>query len=296
MLAKVKLNVHKRKNMYRIEEKEPFCKKMITIFTNDFEKGINHAVKEKCDGVLIRKFLEEDNEKIDLSLLLQLKESLFHLAISDNILVSNVESIEKLTKLKSIWLPQITDDLDLSYLINLEEISIKGSSSIKNIDQLSKLNLAYIKGSTGKDLKQFSGSSHIRKLILADTNLENLEGIENFTNLSNLELSYNNKLKDISNLVGMKITKLKILKCKSLLSVDILKNNKSIGDLYIDNLQTLSSLVKIPTLESIGFQDLKDGNIGEVLNSSKIKEVRFYPNKKNYTHKESEINTILKER
>jgi internalin A len=286
----------KHKNMYRIEEKEPFCKKMITIFTNDFEKGINYAIKEKCDGVFIRKFLEDDNETVDLSLLIQLKDNLFHLAISDNIVLNNVKCIEKLTNLKSIWLPIIVDDLDLSFLLNLEEISIKGSSTIKNIDKLNKLNLAYIKGSIGKNLMDFSGSDYIKNLILADTNLENLEGIEKFPNLSSLELSYNNKLKDINALINTKITKLKILKCKKILSVDVLKDNKSIQDLYIDNLLTLSSLVKIPTLESIGFQDLKDGNVGEVLTSSKIKEVRFYPNKKNYTHKESEINSILKNR
>lgn len=282
--------------MYRIEEKEPFCKKMITVFTNDFENGINYAIKEKCDGVFIRKFLENDSEAIDLSLLIPLKENLFHLAINDNIPINDVRNIEQLTNLKSIWLPVITDHLDLSYLDNLEEISMKGGSTITNIDKLSKLDVLYIKGSTGKNLMSFSGSDYVKKIILADTNLENLEGIEKFPNLSSLELSYNNKLNDLSSLISMKLTRLKILKCKKLLSTDILKENKSIKDLYIDNLTTLSSLVKIPTLESIGFQDLKDGDIGIVLSSSNIKEVRFYPNKKNYTHKESEINSILKNR
>ncbi|MFW0737767.1 leucine-rich repeat domain-containing protein [Flavobacterium sp. T12S277] len=282
--------------MYRIEEKEPFCKKMITVFTNDFENGINYAIKEKCDGVFIRKFLENDSEAIDLSLLIPLKENLFHLAINDNIPINDVRNIEQLTNLRSIWLPVITDNLDLSYLANLEEISMKGGSTITNIDKLSKLDVLYIKGSTGKNLMSFSGSDYVKKIILADTNLENLEGIEKFPNLSSLELSYNNKLNDLSSLISMKLTRLKILKCKKLLSTDILKENKSIKDLYIDNLTTLSSLVKIPTLESIGFQDLKDGDIGIVLSSSNIKEVRFYPNKKNYTHKESEINSILKNR
>lgn len=282
--------------MYRIEEKEPFCKKMITVFTNDFENGINYAIKEKCDGVFIRKFSENDSEAIDLSLLIPLKENLFHLAINDNIPINDVRNIEQLTNLRSIWLPLITDNLDLSYLANLEEISMKGGSTITNIDKLSKLDVLYIKGSTGKNLMSFSGSDYVKKIILADTNLENLEGIEKFPNLSSLELSYNNKLNDLSSLISMKLTRLKILKCKKLLSTDILKENKSIKDLYIDNLTTLSSLVKIPTLESIGFQDLKDGDIGIVLSSSNIKEVRFYPNKKNYTHKESEINSILKNR
>ena len=56
----------------------------------------------------------------------------------------------------------------------------------------------------------------------------------------------------------------------------------------------MSFLSQLPALKELYFWDVKDGQMGPVLAHSSLREVYFEPHKKHYSHKEAELNALLK--
>jgi internalin A len=281
-------------NEFRIEGNS-WCNKQITIPTNDFARGIFYAREKNCDGIYIISSFPDHDELYDLNLLQDVSDVIVHLSFGEflPIRISNhVEGIYSLNRLKSLFLPQRYENVNLERLKSIEVLSVN-SINLKNIGSLDNLLLFQVRGKLGKNLVLLSELKSLPKLLLINTDIENLDGIDDIGGLKHLELSYNKKLIDISKVNNTRIEELKILKCKNIRELSILKGNESIINLYIDEINSLDFISELKHIKTLGFQNVKDGNMNNILNSHSLEKVRFYPDRKHYSHKEIEINDFL---
>ena len=282
---------------YRIESNS-WCKNQITIPIDDFADGIFYAKKKCCDGIYIIPSLVNSNYMYDLNLLHEVSSSIIHLSFNEFLPIKKyncIEGIYFLNNLKSLFLPSQYETIDMKHLKSIEVLSAN-SFNIVNIGHLCSLSLFQIRGKLGKNLTLLSDVRSLLKLLMINTNIENLEGIENIKGLKSLELSYNKKLVDISRINITGIEELKIIKCKNIGNLNILNGNESIKELYIDDIENLDFIPKMKNIKTFGFGNVKDGNMNNLIKSPTIESVRFYPNRKHYSHTEFEVNRLLSQR
>ncbi|MDO4729358.1 MAG: leucine-rich repeat domain-containing protein [Bacteroidota bacterium] len=282
--------------MYRIEDKKPYAKKVISIFSNDFENGIKEAIKNNCDGIFLRKPIQDIPENLDLTLIEKLSENCNHLSFEDGFAKKyDAKLIEKMKNVKQLWLPNEFEIFDITKLNSIEQLTLSCPTNFKNISNLTTLDSLYIRDGIN-NFADIEYPLNLKELIIANTKIKSLEGIEKLQNLKKLELISNKKLLSISAINAINIENLTINSCYKINDLKILIKNKSIKFLYIDKLDSIKTISPIEQLVTLGFQDLKSGDVGEILVFPKIKELNFYPNKKHYSHNLAEINQILKKR
>jgi hypothetical protein len=282
--------------MFRIEEKKPYAKKVITIFTNEFELGIEEAIKNDCDGIFLRRSQSNIITELDISSMEKISSKCVHISFEEGFAENyNADVLEKMKQLKQLWLPKKIKFFDLSMLNNLEQLTLSFPSKFIDLSKLLKLKSLYLRDEL-KDLSIFKFPENINEIIIANSKIKNLDGLEKIKSLETLELSSNKSLQFIESINKLKIKKLKIISCTKITDLDTLKNNLAITNLYIDKLNSIEIFKTMIFLKFFGFQDLKDGNIGIILQFPSIQEVLFYPNKKHYTHKEAEINSLIKDK
>ena len=280
---------------YRIESNF-WCKKRITIPVDELEEGILNAYKENCDGIYI--IPSAKCVQYDLRLLEMVSNSIKHLSFGEFLSIdkdNNIDGIYNLHHLKSLFLPRKYEEVDAEKINTLEVLSIS-LFNIRNINSLDKLYLLSINALFGKDITPLLKLPSLTELILINTNIETLSGIENINKLKKLEISYNKKLKDISSINKSNIKELKIINCKNIKNLNALKENDNLIELYCDKIDNLEFLLFMKRLKTFGFQKLDDGNLSYILKSPSIERVRFYPNKKYYTHTQDEINLLLSQK
>ncbi|MCV9931912.1 hypothetical protein OIU80_06420 [Flavobacterium sp. LS1R47] len=283
--------------MFRIEEKKPHAKKVITIFTNEFELGIEEAIKNDCDGIFLRRPLNNTNiSKLDIGSIEKISSKCIHISFEEGFAENyDVEVLEKMKELKQLWLPKNFKFFDLSTLNNLEQLTLAFPSKFLDLSKLLKLKSLYLRDEV-KDLSIFNFPENINEIIIANSKIKNLDGLEKIKSLQVIELSSNKSLQSIECINKLKIEKLKIISCTKITDLNILKHNLTITNFYIDKLNSIDIFKPMNSLKFFGFQDLKDGNVESILQFPSIQEVLFYPNKKHYTHKEVEINSLIKDK
>lgn len=110
-------------------------------------------------------------------------------------------------------------------------------------------------------------------------------------------LQYLNNLEDahaLSKLTGLE--RLQIEKCKQLTDLSFLKENSTIKELQVSDVDSLEFVNSMKNLHKINFWNCKDGDLSPLLECPSLREVSFYPEKRHYSHKKDEINHLLQER
>jgi len=282
--------------MFRIEEKKPYAKKVISIFSNDFESGIKEAIRNNCDGIFLRKPIQDIPENLDLILIEKLSENCRHLSFEDGFAKKyNAKPLEKMKNIKQLWLPKEFEIFDIVKINSLEQLTLSCPTNFKNLRDLTTLNSLYIRDGIN-DFADIEYPLNIKELIIANTKIKSLDGIEKLQNLKKLELTSNKNLQSISAINSINVENLIINSCNKISDLKSLTQNKSIKFLYIDKLDSIKTISPMEQLITLGFQDLKSGDVSESLAFPQIKELSFYPNKKHYSHNLTAINQMLKKR
>lgn len=213
------------------------------------------------------------------------------LELSDYIGLSD-EGIKGLYELKSLEyfeFEHASVKPDLSNFPLLKTLYFKYNEGTKNINTLKNLKDLLIFSLKTKDCSYLNGLNWLEMLRFAKGTFLSLNGIENFK-LKRLDINYHSEVENIDAIMDLhELEILNIEKCKKLCDYSFLAGNKSIKELFIDDLDTLSFVPSMKKLEKINFWNCKDGNMKYLLESKSLKEINFYPNKKHYTHTLEEI-------
>lgn len=275
--------------------------KIVSVEHTKYEEGIKIAKKLFCDGFYLQcdSFANDKNLILDFSLLNEIK-NLQYLAIGPNINFSKNQKITplyKLSKLTSLSLHIKNLCIDLVHFPNLSSLNITFSKSISNFNTLSELQFLWLWHIKFENLEFLGNIENLKEIKIQLSNIQNLNGLENLKNLETIKLIRCTKLVDLAIINNAKkIRTLSLMHCKGITDFSFLKNNTSIETLSADEIKSLSFLQKVPTLSSIGFSNLEDGDITSIITLPTVKKINFYPNKKHYSHTNEQIQKLLNEK
>jgi len=250
-------------------------------------EGIEYAKNEDFNSIRIRTLNQNSGQKYDIDFS-PFKDELFieKLIINDDFKIGKAHFFEALYTLRKLNHLQFRQPLniDLSHLLQLKGLYIKGDKKVENINSLINLKNLLISSTKKDDCTHLKGLKELREFRISGA-IKNLEGIESLIKLTDFKVSYSSKLTDAKSLTSLSnLEKLHLEKCKLLTDFSFLKGNTSIKELFIDNLDSLEFVATMPNLEKINFWFCKDGNMKPLLESKSLKQINFYPNKKHYTH------------
>ncbi|KNC92030.1 hypothetical protein [Trabulsiella odontotermitis] len=255
-------------------------------------KGILYAVKKNLHNIKIVSPIEKTNNKLDLSPLAG-NDSIYSLYIADDINLKKIDMspLYGMANIKKITMQYLKGSIDFSKFRALETLYItKADAEIDalNINTLTNLLLVSIKNS---NCEFISSIRNLNTLRISSTSIENLSGIEFLSNLKSLRITYSPNIVDISTINKIKtLSYLYVEKCRKLTDFSFLKDNESICNLFLSDVDSLSFIPGMKSIENIKFWNLKDGDLSYLLNSSTLKNVDFHPHKKNYNYSKDEIN------
>jgi internalin A len=213
------------------------------------------------------------------------------LTLSDHIGINDkdLKGLYELKTLEHLSFEHVSVKPDLGNFPLLEELYFKYNEGTKNIHTLKNLQKLLIYSLKTKSCSYLNGLNELNILRLTRGTFLSMNGIENFK-IKRLDIKYNSKVENIDAIMTLpELEILNIEKCKNMHDYSFLTGNKSIRELFIDNLDTLSFVPSMDKLEKINIWNCNDGNMGYLLESKSLKSINFYPNKKHYTHTLEEI-------
>jgi hypothetical protein len=268
----------------------------ISIETNNFEEGINFVKENRLEQIQLKGSITKDVHNIDFKLFESISNQLKTLSISDLnskiSVIQNPDSLYKLRELKTFFINQKIDfNIDFSLFESLTQAGLVYSPKILNLPKASRIEtLVITSGYPQKDLIFISSIISLKTLhIYKSSVLENIKGVEKLANLEDLKLAFNTKLNNIEAVNNSGVQKLQIEKCKSLNDFSFLKNNVSIKELFIDELDSIEFITTMANLEKINFWNNKDGDMTPLLKAKGLSQINFFPDKKHYSHTLKEI-------
>ncbi|MCL1994368.1 MAG: hypothetical protein FWG66_15600 [Spirochaetes bacterium] len=270
------------------------------------EKGLLEAKKRKLDKIKIvplnhfqeygfASSKELQKFKLDTSFFkeynfiksLQLDE---YIGLTDE----SVKGLYELTSLEEFGFENTTVKPDLANFPLLETLWFKYNDGVKNISALKKLKDLLLISLKTKDCSHLKGLEHLEMLRLSGGTFTSIDGVENFK-IKRLDIDHNSKVENIEAIKYLPALEiLNIEKCKNIQDYGFLAGNKSIKNLFIDSLDSLSFVPAMEKLEKINFWDCKDGNMAYLLESKSLTSISFPQDKKHYTHKLGEIFSLRK--
>lgn len=255
-------------------------------------EGLIFAEKEGLDSIRIRTLNQNSGQTLELDLSsFDGKTFIKRLTINDDFKSGKVISLEKIYTLINLNQLQLLQpiNIDSANLQFLKSLYIKDDKKVKNLNYLKNLQELLISSTKFDDCLHLKGLEELIQLRIGGS-LKSLTGIEYMPKLLGLRLTYSSKVSSIENIKLLKkLESLYIEKCKLLSDYSFLEGNQSIRNLFIDELDSLSFVPSMSNLESITFWNCKDGNLEPLLKSKSLKQINFFPNKKNYTHTIEEI-------
>lgn len=270
------------------------------VHANNFEEGIEFARKNKLSQIQLRGAYGTRPQEIDFNLLITISKQLKMLSFSGfNSKLEIVKNVDALYKLENLEILYIQDKqnfkINISKFKNLKELSIFFSSKIIDLSIAKKLETLVIIGGYSKSNLTFLEDLQSLKIlhIYKSSKIETLKSIQKLTNLSELKLAFNKNLSDIDQIQETHIKKLYIEKCKKLTDFSILKNNSTIQELFITELDSLSFVKSMKKIEKIHFWHCEDGDLNPLFESKTLKTIFITKDKKHYTHTQDQINAYL---
>lgn len=214
----------------------------------------------------------------------------------DNIDLTQVDlsPLYHLPQLKWLSIPCLKGGIDFSRLPTLEALYITGADQPLERLQLPLLQHLLLVSVKNKDCEFLSGLSALQELRISGGSIEQLCGIEALDKLTSLHIQHSPKMLDISAINALKnLQNLHVEKCSQLRDYGFLSNNKTLAEVFISELDSVSFAPGMSALNSLQFWDLKDGDMSPLLASKTLKEVYFHPKKKHYSHNLKELNSGL---
>lgn len=218
------------------------------------------------------------------------------LDLSDDIDLKHVDlsPLYALPQLKLLSIPYLKERIDFSRLPSLETLYITGADEALEPLELPRLKHLLLVAVKNQDCGFLSKLSALQELRISGGNIERLAGIETLDELASIQIQHSPKMLDISAINALKNLKtLHIEKCSQLRDYGFLSYNKTLEEVFISELDSVSFAPAMEHLSSLQFWDLKDGDMSPLLTSKSLKELYFHPKKKHYSHSLKEINAAF---
>ena len=183
--------------------------------------------------------------------------------------IENVDGLYEIQGLKKLILQDINCTVDLSHFPRLETFLGDWNKNYTNIETLKCLrNLRFNKfNPKSKTLNDLAIFDKLESLMIVRSTIESFEGIEELPKLKIAEFYYFSKLSSIKEIVkAVKLEKVSFESCKKIADFDVLRNNKNLQSISIDNCGKVDSIGFISSLADLNFfvclrTDILDGDI-----------------------------------
>lgn len=200
-----------------------------------------------------------------------------------------INGLYELRSLEHFSFEHASVKINLTNFPLLEKLYYKYNEGTKNISSLKNLKDLLIFSLKTKDCSYLKELHGLRMLRFTRGTFSSIDGIENLK-IKRLDIKYSSEIENINAIIDLpELEILNIEKCKKIRDYSFLDGNKSIKELFVDNLDSLSFVPTMEKLEKINVWDCKDGNMEYLLKSKSLRNINFYPNKKHYTHTLEEI-------
>lgn len=293
----------------------------LIIYLPYLKDGLEFARQKNYKEIVVslRKFTIEKSA-IDLIIKYPFIESLifneFYSEHKDKVCLNPLSQLENLKTIK-IWGDNVFS-IDFELFRNLCDIEYYDSKLIKNIDKAVSIKNLKVYNLKSTHLEEFSNMSHLQKLTLWDCKNTDIDGLLKLTRLKEIELIRSKKMKNINGLKNsIVLESLDIHNCNSLDDISViqylirlrklrLSQNKLITNLEQSVPNNIEILILNPsTIDNLNFvqqmgylrqillDNVLSNDLSPLLNCPSLENVTM-TNKKSYNYKESEINSILK--
>lgn len=245
---------------------------------------LNHYVEiYKNNGV---KYIESKDN--DLSYLSRFTD-LQYLGVPRD--VENIEMIYNLKMLKGLKIYSSSlMKINLAVFDQLEYLWIIEDVTIRNFDFLYKIQFLYCQQWSNRDLLHLRSAINLKRLYLDyNKKLETINGIEMLKNITELHINYCTKLVDISKIVELSdtIVKLSIIDCTKIQNYNCLSSLQKLYELVMVNIHSkkrnsvesvdfLSTMVNLTRFRT-NFRIL-DGNLLPLINMKDVQISEFFSN------------------
>lgn len=218
------------------------------------------------------------------------------LSLHHDLQPKNIEALAALSGLRKLVLREWRR-LDFSAFTKLEELTLERGTALDGVDKLEALELLFLNDWRAGELPPATADIAASKVIIgASSKLLDIGPVLKIRRLAQLDLT--------------KLTKLEVAGPVSLdalvfLHVEDVPGWTDFGNLASDSLlelelftkaKSLKFLSRLPALRKLVFWNIEDGDLAPVLDHPSLREVYFAPHKRHYSHKEAELNALLKER
>lgn len=261
------------------------------------ETGLKYAEKKGFSCIRIRCLNTNSGSKYDLDFSV-FSNRLFikELTLGDCFTIKKLSNLEELYTLNNLRTLSFADPklaIDFSRLPQLEVLYFTYNQKLKNISALKNLKHILIVSLKADDLQLLSGLENLQILRLSGGSFISTSGIEGLSKIEKISITHQSIVQNISNINALpNLKKLHIERCKSLGDYSFLRENKSIEDLFIDNLDSIDFVPSMPKLQKIFFWCSKNGNMSPLLESKSLIDIFFTPNKKYYSHTVQQIQEL----
>lgn len=201
---------------------------------NDINKSLKNCKKKKAKYIIVN-FRGIDLDNIDF--LEECSEFIEKLHINSPSVI-NIDVIYKFKKLKEFSISSANSKIkiDFSRVTNLKYLQSDYYNGFSNIDSLVDLEKINLSKYPLEDLKVFSVMEKLRELILyRPSKLKDLEGLESCECLEVIDIDSAPKLESLKGITSnhVRLRKVRIFNCKSLIEIMALCNAKNLNFLQI---------------------------------------------------------------
>jgi hypothetical protein len=301
--------------------------KRVIIYLPNLREGLELAKEKNVNDICIdtqnvnRNNLLNQYLNIDFKLISEY-EFIESISISDSKQVFeknfNINELSGVKNLKELRLDDKRYSVDFSLFVNLNKLEFFYNSSCENLFKLTNLEYLHIYNFNSVDLQELSKMEKLRNLILWDAKkLISLDGLSKVNDLQIIDMVRANNLVDITVFNRLSLLKVKFFQCKMLSDISVIselnklevltllncKNlkdynqitpNNSLKALIVSEIPTLEFVVKLKSLERIGFDNVTDNDLSPLLKAEKLRTACF-PSKRSYNHTEKQIRDLLQQ-
>lgn len=267
----------------------------LEIPAHQFAAGIEYASKKGYANLRVMGSAKAKSTPLDLRAL-DGYSSVQSLDLSDDIDLRQVDlsPLYSLPQLRLLSIPYLKEHIDFSRLPSLETLYITGADEALEPLELPQLKHLLLVAVKNQDCRFLSRLTALQELRISGGSIERLTGIERLDKLASIQIQHSPKMLDISAINALKSLKtLHVEKCSQLRDYGFLSENKTLEDVFISELESVSFTPKMEHLSTLQFWDLKDGDMSPLLASKSLKEVYFHPKKKHYSHSLKDINATF---
>lgn len=216
------------------------------------------------------------------------------LSLDEDLKPKNFDALKALTNLTHLATNEWSK-LDFSNFKKLRDLTLERGTSLEGVEKLRSLNSLFLNDWRAAVLPATVSAIAATEVLIGSSNkLVDISPVLNIAHLVKLDLTKLTTLK-----VGGKVRldSLKFLHIEDVPKWTDFRNLSSRSLLELElftKAESLSFIAQLPALKKLYFWDIKDGKMAPILAHPELLEAYFEPHKKHYSHREAELNALLK--